>query len=52
MTRQKWMAAFEDGVIALAPQHRGKIEWASATFMFNQGMTPTDAATRYVANRR
>ena len=42
-----WFAAFEDAVVKIDNQHRGRINWDAATFHFNQGSTPLEAATIY-----
>jgi hypothetical protein len=47
-----WMARFSDAVVALAPQHAGRIVWADATHLFNSGYTPGHAAERYVAAQK
>jgi hypothetical protein len=49
--REVWMRQFENRVLALAPQHAGKIEWDSATYFYNTGVHPYEAAKRYVAVR-
>jgi hypothetical protein len=49
--REKWMAQFEDEVCKLAPQHRGKIEWDTATYFYNQAMGWREAARAYAENR-
>ena len=49
--REVWMRQFENRVLTLAPQHAGKIEWESATYFYNTGVHPYEAAKRYVAVR-
>jgi hypothetical protein len=46
-----WKARFSDAVVTLEPKYSGRIEWDSATFFYNQGMEPQEAAKRYVKNR-
>lgn len=46
-----WKAQFSDLVVTLDAKHAGKIEWASATHFYHQGMTPREAAEIYVKNR-
>lgn len=46
-----WLARFSDAVISADPRHAGYIEWPSALHFYFQGMTPADAANRYLANR-
>jgi acetylornithine/succinyldiaminopimelate/putrescine aminotransferase len=50
--QQRWMQRFEDKVCELAPQHRGKIEWQTATFFFNEGRDAIEAAKQYVETRK
>lgn len=45
--RELWMRRFEDCVIARKPGASGKIDWNTATFFYNSGMTPELAAHRY-----
>ncbi len=47
--RQKWMADFEFIVTKARPELAGKIDWNTATFLFNSGLGPIEAASRYVA---
>ena len=46
-----WLARFSDAVITADARHAGRIEWPTALHLFHQGLTPTDAASRYIANR-
>ena len=50
--RQQWFRAFEDAVLKLAPHLAGKLDWDTATFFFNEGMTADDAAARFVVGKR
>jgi hypothetical protein len=47
----RWMSKFEEAVVKVMPTAAGRIEWNSAKFFFNQGLTAEDAATRYVRTR-
>lgn len=47
-----WLARFEDAVVTAEPAHRGRIEWDAAKYLHSTGMTPAEAADRYVYNRR
>ena len=47
-----WKAAFSDAVVTAESRHAGRIEWPSATYFYNQGMTPTEAAALYIKNRQ
>lgn len=44
--RAKWMAAMEKSLLAKAPTMAGKIDWDTAVYLFNTGITPEDAAER------
>lgn len=48
--RQSWMQEYEQCVLAARPKLRGQIDWATATYLFQQGEQPRDAAERYIAN--
>jgi hypothetical protein len=50
-TRSIWMISFENFVICLLPEQRGKVEWDSAVFFYNSGLTPLQAADKYVLSR-
>jgi hypothetical protein len=47
--RQDWMAKFSDHVTKLSPEHSGKIDWDTATYHYNQGKSPEDAAKSIVS---
>jgi hypothetical protein len=49
--KAKWMTEFEKSVTRLNSKLSGKIEWDSATYFFNSGKNPTDAAEQYVNSR-
>ena len=51
-TRALWMGKFEKHVTQLAPKHTGKIDWNTATHLFNTGKSHEDAAEQYVNNRK
>jgi len=46
--KRRWMAAFENSVNQLWPEHRGKICWDDAIHMRNAGMVHFVAAAKYV----
>jgi len=50
--KEKWLAAFEDAVVAIDKKHIGKIDWNTAQHLFNIGDTPKEAAEKYTANRK
>ena len=50
--KKKWMAAFENSVNQLWPEHAGKIDWNDATHMFNRGLVHFIAAAKYVEAHR
>lgn len=47
-----WLAAFSDAVITADARHAGRIDWPTAKHFYFEGLAPTDAAARYVANRQ
>ena len=42
--RAAWMGKYEDALVAAHPETRGKVDWNAATFHFNSGKSPEDAA--------
>ena len=44
--KQKWMAEFSDKLIALKPEMAGKIDWDTASYLYNQGANPEEAVKR------
>ena len=48
--RERWMGEFEQAVTQARPDHAGKINWDSATYHFNKGAPPADAAEKYVTS--
>lgn len=44
--KAKWMKEYERLVIAARPELAGKIDWNTATFLFNQGLSVQDAASK------
>jgi len=51
VNRTRYMATFEELVTAALPALAGRIEWDSAVYFYNTGLTVTDAASRYVKTR-
>ena len=49
--KYNWMNEFSIEVCRLDTKHTGKIDYDSATHLFNIGMHPDDAALKYVVNR-
>jgi len=49
--RAAWMQRFEEKVVELAPQHRGKIDWETAKHFYFTGLAEGEAAVKYVASR-
>lgn len=49
--RADWMTTFEKLVCGADAKHCGRIDWNSATHLFNIGTPPQDAAEQYVRNR-
>jgi hypothetical protein len=47
--RQTWMADFEANVVAALPTLAGRIDWDTATFLFDQGLDPQTAAAQVIA---
>jgi hypothetical protein len=50
--RASWMKDFEDHVTKHAPEHTGKIDWDTATYLHNSGHEAKAAAEKYVSNRK
>ena len=46
--RALWMATVETHVLRVAPARAGRIDWIAATFFFDQGFNPGDAASRLI----
>ena len=46
--RIKWLAAFENLVVAADPTMSGRIDWDTAIHLFNTGLTPEQAAPRAI----
>lgn len=42
--KQAWMKKLSDALTELKPSAAGKIDWNTATHLFNQGVTPVEAA--------
>lgn len=47
--RATWMARFQQSVIALKPEHAGRIDWNTANWFYDQGRIADEAAEHYVA---
>ncbi len=50
--RAQWMDKFEKHVVAAKPEHAGKIDWHTASYLHSAGHKPQDAATLYHTRRR
>jgi hypothetical protein len=51
--RSAWMIQFQDYVYLLAPgKYTGKIDWDTASHLFNIGKDCKEAAQQYVDNRK
>jgi transketolase len=48
--RAQWMKAYEEELIKLLPQLRGKVDWDTATFFFVKGYDPKRAAETFAEN--
>lgn len=46
--KEKWMREFSDFVYLLDASVKGKVDWDTATYLYNTGLTPSDAANKYV----
>ena len=46
-----WLARFSDIVTTADARHAGRIEWPAALHFYFSGLTPADAAARYIANQ-
>lgn len=49
--RAQWMAEYEQELIKLHPELRGKVDWDTATFYFFKGFTPKRAAEDFAENQ-
>ena len=45
--RQRWLAAFEQRVVAKRPELRGKIVWDAAIFFYNEREPIDQAVDKY-----
>lgn len=50
--RVAWLRDFEERVLAQDSKRAGKIDWNTATHLYNIGKTPQEAADQYVENRK
>jgi hypothetical protein len=50
--REAWLAKFELHVVKLDASQAGKIDWNTATHLYNSDITPEASAIRYVASRQ
>lgn len=41
--KQEWMTKFEKLAVESGKYKSGKVDWDTATFLFNQGKTPEEA---------
>lgn len=48
--RAQWMADYERRVNAAMPETVGRIDWDTASYLFNLGIASDTAAARYVKN--
>jgi hypothetical protein len=48
--RQEWMATYQTQLTTARPQLTGKVDWDTATYLFNQGMTAQAAAEKMAAS--
>lgn len=46
--KQRWMGRVEALVIAEVPELAGKMDWPTATFLFNEGLGTTETARRLI----
>jgi hypothetical protein len=46
--KSDWMKSFQEAVVSTDKKHQGKIDWDTATFLFNQNMNPKKAAEKYL----
>lgn len=50
LLKAKWMSDFNDSVIESMPSLSGKIDWNTATYFYNIGLSATEASLKYIAN--
>lgn len=46
--RETWMREFESAVLAARPELSGRLNWDSAAFFYNSGISAIQAAARYL----
>jgi hypothetical protein len=46
ISKSAWLSAFERHVLAAKPEMAGKIDWDTATYLYNQRYTAGDAANK------
>lgn len=44
--KQKWMAEYQKLLVEKRPEMVGRVDWATATYLYNQGYNPEDAANK------
>jgi hypothetical protein len=45
--RPQWMAEYEKELTNILPHMHGKVDWDTATYFFNQGLHPKEAAIKF-----
>ncbi len=48
--KDQWFAEYENLLVAARPEMAGKVDWYTATYLYNIGKTSADAAAQYLAN--
>ena len=49
--RPQWMAAYEQELVKLMPDLRGKVDWDTAAYYFLKGVAPKEAAAEFAKHR-
>ena len=44
-----WMQAYEQRILVDRPEQSGRLDWDTATFFFNSGLSPEEAAVKTLA---
>jgi len=50
--RPTWMAAYERAVVAACPELAGRVDWDTAVYLYDRGLTADEAATRTAERQR
>lgn len=46
--RAEWMGKYEEWLVDAVPAERGRVDWDTAAFLYNEGYSPQAAALRTI----